>query len=222
MAADVGRPAQVGDGGRGEPASAARILACAMRRFAESGYESVRVDDVAAEVGMAKGSVFFHFGSKRGLFLAAYRGAARSLPRYLDAPADVRAAGFFAVVRHWLVRTEHLVRDDWIPYRMTLLGTYCTDPELRRQINRFLAVEDPFGTAELVALGADRGEVRRDVDLAMVTSLLDWLMDRFQDALVTDELAPGLLARPGDFSERNRGRIDQFIRLLEGAIGAPA
>lgn len=208
-----------GRGGEGVP-SAERIVATAMRHFAEAGYEAVRVEAVAAEAGMAKGSVFFHFGSKRGLFLAAYRSAAGSLPRYLDAPMPVQGAGFFEVVRYWLARTEHLVREDWIPYRMTLLGTYCTDPDLRRDINRFLAAEDPFGTIALIQFGTERGEVRSDVDRSMVASLLDWLMDKFQDALVTDELAPGLLARHGDFALRNQARIDQFVGLLGDAIGA--
>jgi len=199
---------------------AARILDAAIPQFAAAGYEGARVESVAAAAGMAKGSVFFHFGSKRGLFLAAYRRAARSLPRYLDAPLEVRDSGFFGVVRYWLTRTEHLVHEDWIPYRMTLLGTYSTDPALRRDINRFLIIEDPFGTRELVLRGIGRGEVRRDLDVSMVSALVDWLMDRFQDQLVTDELAPGLLSGPGDFAERNRTRIEQFVGLLRDAVGA--
>ena len=42
---------------------------------------------------MSKGAVFGYFDTKAGLFLAAYQAAARSLPAYLDAPAEVRAAG---------------------------------------------------------------------------------------------------------------------------------
>src|SRR5215831_3659372 len=83
-----------------------RILETAMRHFARSGYHAARVEDIAAELGIAKGSVFQHYGTKEALFLATYRQAVRSLARYLDAPAEVIAEGFFATVRYWLERTE--------------------------------------------------------------------------------------------------------------------
>ena len=93
-----------------------------MRYFAEQGYHEARVQDIAAELGIAKGSVFQHFGSKERLFLAAYKRAVQSFPAWLDAPPDVRALGFFATMRYWLERTERLVREDWIPYRVELDG----------------------------------------------------------------------------------------------------
>ena len=108
-----------------------------MQYFAENGYHAARVGDMAGALGIAKGSIFQHFGSKDGLFFEVYKRAVRSFPKYLDAPADVRAAGFFDVLYYWLVRTEHLLHEDWIPYRISLLGNYGTDLVLKREINRF-------------------------------------------------------------------------------------
>ena len=99
-----------------------KIIDTAMRHFAEQGYHAARVGDIAALLGIAKGSIFQHFGSKDGLFFEVYKKAVRSFPRYLDAPAEVRDRGFFEVLRYWLARTEHLIREDWIPYRVSLLG----------------------------------------------------------------------------------------------------
>lgn len=199
----------------------ARIVEVAMRRFAEHGYGGARVEDVAKDLGIAKGSVFQHFGSKEGLFLAVYRRAVRSLPAYLDAPREVADGGFFSVIRYWLERTEHLIRDDWVPYRVTLLGNYGTDLRVRREINRFLMQEDPYGTAAFVRFGVERGEVRGDLDRELTVSMLDWLMGSFQDALVTEELDPGLFRHRGD-DERRRARIDQFVDLLQRAVGSAA
>ena len=55
--------------------SATRIVDCAMRQFAEDGYQGAKVEDIASELGIAKGSIFQHFGSKSGLFLEAYKRA---------------------------------------------------------------------------------------------------------------------------------------------------
>ncbi len=197
-----------------------RILDAAMRQFAEKGYDGLRVEDLASELGIAKGSVFQHFGSKDKLFLAVYRRAVHSLPCYLDAPAEVRTHGFWAVLEYWLRRTEHLLHEDWIPYRIMLLGNYGTDLDTRREINRFLVREDPYGTTRFVEMGLERGEIRRDLDLEMIVSIVDWTTDRFQDALLTEELDPRLFRRHGPRPERVEARIDQFLRILKSALGA--
>ena len=196
-----------------------RILVAAMRHFAEAGYEAARVEDLAKELGIAKGSVFQHFGSKEGLFLAAYRRAVEALPRYLDAPPAVRARGFFPTLRYWLERTEHLLREDIVSYRLTLIGNYGSDLALRREINRYLAGEDAYGTMAFVQEGLDRGELRHDVEAELVASVLEWNVERFQDALLAEELFPGFFRRRPRDPARLRRRIDEFLRVLEGAIG---
>ena len=193
-----------------------------MRHFADSGYQAARVEDIATELGIAKGSIFQHYGSKAGLFLEAYRRAVTALPGWLDAPEEVRDRGFFPVVRYWLERTEHLVKEDWVPYRVVLVGNYSTDLALKRDINRWLVSEDPYGTLEFVEWGQQRGEVRADLDLETIVSLVDWLSGAIQDALVTEELDPGLFHRWRNQPERQRMRVDHFAVLLESAIGVSA
>ncbi len=201
-------------------AKRSRIVELAMQHFAENGYHAARVGDMASALGIAKGSIFQHFGSKDGLFFEVYKRAVRSFPKYLDAPPEVRANGFFDVLHYWLLRTEHLLHEDWIPYRISLLGNYGTDLALKREINRFLITEDPYGTVAFVRFGLDRGELRKDMDTELIVSILDWTMERFQDALLTAELDPGLFRRQGELPEKKDARIQQFLAVLQRAIGA--
>jgi len=198
----------------------ALIVETATQHFAEHGYHAARVADIAAALGIAKGSIFQHFGSKDGLFFEVYKRAVRSFARYLDAPAEVRHCGFFDVLRYWLVRTEHMLHEDWIPYRICLLGNYGTDLMLKREINRFLIAEDPYGTVNFVRFGLERRELRQDIDIEMIVSIIDWMMERFQDALLTAELDPGLFRRQGELAERKEARIRQFLAVLQRAIGS--
>src|SRR5262249_11845659 len=201
-------------------AKRARIVEAATQHFAEHGYHAARVGDIAAALGIAKGSIFQHFGSKDGLFFEVYKKAVRSFPRYLDAPTEVRDRGFFEVLRYWLASTEHLLHEDWIPYRVSLLGNYGTDLTLKREINRFLLAEDPYGTVAFVRFGLQRAELRRDLDQELIVSILDWTMERFQDALLTEELDPGLFRRQGSALDKKEARIAQFLDVLRRAIGA--
>lgn len=199
----------------------ARIIEVAMRHFAEHGYEAARVADIAAELGIAKGSIFQHFGSKDGLFFEVYKKAVRAFSPYLNVPIEYRKQGFFEVLRYWLIHTEHMVHEDWVPYRVYLLGAYGTDLNLKRDINRFLIAEDPYGRIEFVHWGVERGDLRKDIDVEMIVSIIDWMVERFQDALLTEELDPGLFRRSGELAARKEARIHQFLDILQRAIGNP-
>jgi AcrR family transcriptional regulator len=194
-----------------------RILDVAMRHFAEHGYRATRIEDIASEVGVAKGTVFLDFASKEGLFLATFQRAVRMLPAWLDAPGDVVERGFWATLDWWLEHTEDFVAADPVPHRIAQIGRYDTGLGLRRPIDRFMRSEDPYGTLEFVEFGVRRGEVRGDVDVEMLASMLDWLAERFQDALVDAELDPGLIHRR---PERRGMRIREFLEVVRSGIEA--
>ena len=44
-----------------------RVLAAAARHFAERGFEAARLEDVAADVGVKRAALFYHFPDKRAL-----------------------------------------------------------------------------------------------------------------------------------------------------------
>src|SRR3954454_16124543 len=44
------------------------IVEAALALVAERGFAATSVDDIAAAAGVAKGSIFYNFGSKAGLF----------------------------------------------------------------------------------------------------------------------------------------------------------
>ena len=192
-----------------------RILEAAMRHFAERGYRGTRVEDVASEVGVAKGTVFLDFGSKESLFLEAFKRAVSLLPAWLDAPAYVVEQGFWAVLDWWLQRAEELVASDPVPNRVALIARTDTSLDIRRPVDRFMRSEDPYGTLEFVEFGVKRGELRDDVDAEMIASTLDWMAERFQDALISEDLDPGLIHRR---PERRPMRIKEFVEVLRGGI----
>jgi len=106
-----------------------------------------------------------------------------------------------------------------VPHRVAQIGRNDTGLGLRRPLDRFMRSEDPYGTLEFVEFGVRRGEVRDDVDPEMLASMLDWLAERFQDALVDEELDPGLIHRR---PERRPMRIKDFLEVVRHGIEAPA
>ena len=139
------------------------------------------------------------------------------LPAWLDAPEEVVHRGFWDTLDWWLQSTEASVNSDPVPNRLALIGRYDTELGLRGPIDRFMRSEDPYGTLEFVEFGVERGEIRGDVDPEMIASMLDWAAQRFQDALVSEDLDPGLIHRR---PERRNMRIKEFVEILRGGIAA--
>lgn len=198
-----------------------KIIAVAMEHFARHGYEGAKAEAIAAAAGVSKGAIFGYFGSKAGLFLAAYQNATRTFSQYLEAPDEILSQGFFATISYWLAHTPHLIHEDWIPYRVVLIGSYCSDLELKREISKYMQGEDPYGTRKFVEFGVERGEVRRDIEIELIISLVDWLIDRCQDAIVTEELDPGLFGYFTQSAQLRERRVAQFVELLRSAIAVP-
>ncbi len=107
--------------------SRANILAAAGRRFGALGFDRTRLEDVAADVGIGRAGVLYHFGSKRELYDAVaeelFGGLYRLLQRDLqsDAPAAER-----------LVRSAH-----------TLVDYAVAHPEAAQIALRTAATADP-------------------------------------------------------------------------------
>jgi TetR/AcrR family transcriptional regulator len=55
---------------RDSAATAAAILAAALKEFADRGFSGGRVDRIAEQAGVNKAMIYHHYGSKEGIYLA--------------------------------------------------------------------------------------------------------------------------------------------------------
>jgi TetR/AcrR family transcriptional repressor of mexJK operon len=66
-------PAKAGPGRPKDLGKRAAIMEVAKRLFIQSGFDGVSMDQIAAEAGVSKLTVYSHFGDKESLFSAAIR-----------------------------------------------------------------------------------------------------------------------------------------------------
>lgn len=156
---------------RSEPDAVARILAAAATLFAEHGYDRVSMNQIAAAAAVSKANVFHHFSSKKELYLAVVRGACNAAERLrtLGEPGG-------PVSRRLPDYAEGMLRDmlEHDQIHRLMMRELLTDRDDR--FDRDLA-ERVFGDtfARLVAIlrsAQETGELRRDIDPAMVATLL--------------------------------------------------
>ena len=183
------------------------ILRAAIKVFAEKGYHSCRVSDVANEAGVAYGLVYHYFSSKEELLETIFR---RTWANMLDAVQEVEEGGESAekqlgqvariVLRAWLLDPD-LVR--------VLVREVARSPHLQQEVDE---IAHAFAALErIIASGQARGELRGDVDPrlagwivygALEEILTGWVFDRLAaseedveraEAAVADILTRGLL-----------------------------
>jgi len=62
------------------------IINAGFKIFGEYGYSKASVEDITNEAGIAKGSLFYYFGSKKNFFLYLYKYSADKMREVVDSP----------------------------------------------------------------------------------------------------------------------------------------
>lgn len=146
------------------------LLEAAAAEFAEAGVDGANVNRISLAAGLAKGTIYNYFASKRELFLAVVeeasaRAAAGATMVPSDAPTAQRLEAILESDVEWVRGHEAFAR---VLVREALAGDPRFQPELVRAAAPFVE-----RVAEILADGLERGEVRDDVavgELALLFS----------------------------------------------------
>jgi AcrR family transcriptional regulator len=175
------------------------LLATGRRLFARHAYDELSIDELAAHAGVAKGLLYYYFGSKRGYYVAVVEAAAAELAeRTATDPSDAPAARLSQALDAYL----RFVEEHADGYRALISGGVGSDDQVRA-----IVAAERTRQLELVAAGLTPGEKPPP---ALRTALegwmsflegvsLDWLANRDLDrdeirALIVTALAGAIAA----------------------------
>ncbi|CAH0120452.1 MULTISPECIES: TetR/AcrR family transcriptional regulator [unclassified Paenibacillus] len=178
-----------------------RILEAAARVFAEQGYAGTTLDDVAADAGMTKGAVYWHFAGKSDLYLAlCEKSMAQQLQGFpKEAESMLGGSDPQEALAAWLsAQLAACATDRDKPMLFFEFIASSRDPAIRDQLRRtFAGIYEQTGDA--IREIQERGLLAKDVDPtalavlfnAMVNGLvMSWLID--PDSVRLDQFAPNL------------------------------
>ena len=183
---------------RGRPARHApgELLEIVVGVFNARGYDATSMEDLARASGLTKSSIYHHVSGKEELLRLAVARAVDELLAVLDEPASTRGPA--------VERLEHVVRRSahvlvaQLPYVTLLLrvrgntGAELWALERRRDVDRRLSA--------LVQAAIDEGDVRADLDPALVTRLLFGMVNSLTEwwrpggAHTADDVAAAIVA----------------------------
>ncbi len=144
------------------------LLALVVAEFNTRGYDATSMEDLARATGLTKSSLYHHVASKEELLRLAVARGVDALFDVLDEPGATAGPA--------LGRLEHVVRRSvdvlvgQLPYVTLLLRVRGNTAAEREALERRRAFDRRL--TALVQAAVDEGDVRADLDPALVTRLL--------------------------------------------------
>ncbi len=159
----------------------------------ERGYHDTSIDDIAARVGVSKGTIYLHFSSKEEIVAALFQRGMRKALDTLDtifASEGTPREKLDAVIRELQCNMDH--------QHFRLMGTIFSSPEFhkhmeeRRRIMGDLWAEPRRRVTALLEEGKTTGEFDRDIPTSVMVSLFWSMLSPFAyKQLIAEEQMPG-------------------------------
>lgn len=185
----------------------ARILAAAVRVFAQNGYHDSSMAAVAKEAGVATGTTYLYFDRKQDLLVTLFQ---RHLNEYMDRCRDVLAAECPGVPRLRRLAERHLAFFAGDRELATVFQIHIREPDplLAEGIRPSVAAYfDLIG--DVIQAGVKSGAFAQDLDVRLARQV-------FFGAL--DEVVTGWLRAKRSFALMST--LDPVATMLARAFGA--
>ena len=147
------------------------IVEAVNRLLATKGYDAMTVDEVAAEAGMAKASVYKHFASKEDLAAAAMVRALDRALAFVDdlrAQADVPALDQLKAIARWAMQAQLAGEMPALPSQnSSLTATLQANDDY---MDRLIDLSNKISI--WITQGQTRGQLTPDLPLEMIMYIL--------------------------------------------------
>lgn len=153
-----------------------RILEAAEARFLEVGFDAVTMADIAEHAGVAKQTLYAHFGSKETLFVDLVTGittGTSALVRPVEVPDDAEAGEVLET--HLARQLDAVLQPRVLAVRRLVIGEVVRFPALAEALWHHGPRVGIERIAALLAVLAERDALRID-DVHAAATQLNWLV----------------------------------------------
>lgn len=200
-------------GRRGGNDKRERILDAAVRVFANNGFYNAKVSEVAAEAGVADGTIYLYFKNKDDLLISAFEDRMEQInERLREELAQVEGA--IPRLRrcleiHLLLAVEHRELAEFITVELRQSSKFIKEYH-NKKFGEYLGI-----LRGVIAQGQEQGELRGDVDPGFAARAIFGALDEALLALVL-----GNRLTPEEIKGRARALEVLFLEGLQVGPGA--
>jgi len=148
-----------------------RILTVAETLFAEHGFDAVSMNAIAEAAGVSKSNVFHHFTCKNDLYIAVLRNACRDATQHLDDLGNEQEALAARLPQFARAHLDNLLDHAQVA-RLMLRELLSDNPRHGQELAEKVYGEKFSRFVAILRAGQQAGELRADIDPAMVATVL--------------------------------------------------
>ncbi len=153
------------------PETVTRILAAAEKLFATRGYDAVSMSEIAEAAAVSKANIFHHFSSKQALYLAVVRNACQGVAERLQVLEQAGSPLAQRLVHYAQGQLDEMLARAHVT-RLIQRELLKEDSTLGRALAEQVFGKNFARLVEILHAGQKCGELRADVDPAMIATLL--------------------------------------------------
>ena len=170
-----------------------RVLDAAIDEFSRWGYEKASINRMVGRLGIAKGSIFQYFGSKKNLYFHIFEYAVGLVRRSLKGvKTETEGEDFFIRLSKSLRAGVYFIQRYPRIYQIYLKMLFQEDFPLRADLLRTIRIFSMDYLRPIVEEGMKRGELRHSLDPEVAAFFLDAMLDRFLQAYCIAYMDSGL------------------------------
>ncbi|MCL6456997.1 MAG: TetR/AcrR family transcriptional regulator, partial [Gorillibacterium sp.] len=148
------------------------ILEAALQCFAEKGYRSATIDDIARRLGVSKGSVYLYFSTKEDIYTRIMQERMeRTVGGIRSHYVDMTSAADKLRLVFQTFRTQNL---EELRLLLAFYLEFWLESSRRPELREVMEVQNELGLAllrDIVAEGVNSGEFRADVSPEQAASM---------------------------------------------------
>jgi AcrR family transcriptional regulator len=145
---------------RRKEARPAEIIESALSAFADKGFAAAKLDDIARDAGVAKGTLYLHFETKEDLFRAVVRTAIAPQIDAIKASAEVFSGPFLKLAPRILLAIALAMEESRLPALVkVVIGESRNFPDLARIWHDDLLSKAIDALSGVIARAQARGEL---------------------------------------------------------------
>lgn len=143
-----------------------KIFETSMKLFAEKGYDATSIEEITATVGVAKGTLYYHFSSKEEIFKFLVEEGVKLLKNSIEIKTDKLTNSIDKIKAIILIQIKILVKYENF---ITIILSEIWGTSERSKMCRNIVFEYIEVIEEIVKEGINKGEIR-NLDSNVVAS----------------------------------------------------
>jgi len=200
--------------GKLPPEKQERVLDAAIEEFSRWGYDKASINRMVGRLGIAKGSIFQYFGSKKNLYFHIFEYAVALVKRSLKGvKADTEGEGFFIRLAKSMRAGIYFIQRYPRIYQIYLKMLFQEDFPFRADLLKTIRLFSMDYLRPIVEEGINRGELREDLDPEVAAFFLDAVLDRFLQAYCIAYMDSGLGLFQAD-AKVIHARIEDCVEIV--------